>query len=97
MSSHLSLDLGKINIAHVESVLDPETIKDALARHRTLDWGDVCNAAFRVNNYAASVGGRIVSSYRDSKGLTFWVITEHGDTWLKLAPADRQKFAEAAG
>ena len=39
-------------------------------------WGDVSDADKRANYKAVKDGDRILSSYKSSDGLTFWIITE---------------------
>jgi hypothetical protein len=54
--------LGEIVItANAVRALAPGTSKQAIARH----------------NEALKTGGRLLSAYRDARGVKFWVITEH--------------------
>jgi hypothetical protein len=48
----------------------------ALRRHTRGDWGDVCLEDQAANNLALREGTRLLSSYRSSKGVKFWIITE---------------------
>lgn len=47
-----------------------------LARHQSGDWGDVCPDDAVANDQALIDGDRILSSYRTSKGIKIWIITE---------------------
>jgi hypothetical protein len=49
---------------------------DALSRHAWQDWGDVCPEDWKANDEALLSGCRLLSSYRDRKGVKFWIITE---------------------
>lgn len=53
----------------------PEMTK-ALRRHERGDWGEVCEEDWRSNDQALAEGARVLSAYRSSKGVKFWVITE---------------------
>jgi hypothetical protein len=44
---------------------------DALARHRTRDWGKVCPEDWAANDRAALNGGRIVSTFDTACGTRF--------------------------
>lgn len=48
----------------------------SLERHATGDWGDVCEEDRQENELALRAGFRLLSSYRDSNGTRFWIITE---------------------
>lgn len=56
--------------------LDPEAVQEALRRHARCDWGEVCKEDAQANDDALKTGERLVSLYRDSKGVKFWIITE---------------------
>jgi hypothetical protein len=47
-----------------------------LQRHQTGDWGDVCQADRKENKLSVKEGFRILSSYKTSKDVKIWVITE---------------------
>jgi len=47
-----------------------------LHRHQVGDWGEVCEADRRENEFSIANGFRILSAYRTSKGVKVWVITE---------------------
>lgn len=49
---------------------------EAIQRHLSGDWGDVCEEDWELNNEAVEMGYRILSAYTTSKGIKFWVITE---------------------
>ena len=47
-----------------------------LARHFKGDWGDVCKDDAASNELALQDGSRILSSYKTTKGVKIWIITE---------------------
>jgi hypothetical protein len=47
-----------------------------LRRHQIGDWGEVCDADKRENEFSIANGFRILSAYRTSGGIKLWVITE---------------------
>lgn len=49
---------------------------DCLVRHASGDWGDMSEEDKAYNEEALVTGDRILSSYRDSNGIKFWIITE---------------------
>jgi len=71
------LELGQIVATKGVLAAVPESsIHDALGRHITGDWGDVCEEDRKQNDHAAKNGERILSSYRTPDGVKFWIITE---------------------
>jgi hypothetical protein len=61
----------------VELALDPADIAQALARHATGDWGELCQEDWQANENALASGGRLLSVYRArGSGERFYVITE---------------------
>lgn len=48
----------------------------ALDRHRAGDWGEVCEEDRAENELGVREGFRLLSVYRTTEGVTFWVITE---------------------
>lgn len=48
----------------------------ALRRHVACDWGEVCDEDKRANDRALEEGTRLLSAYRSSEGVKFWIITE---------------------
>lgn len=57
--------------------LDPTSILLALGRHAAGDWGNLDDHDRAVNEIGLKSGGRLVSIYRDSRGVKFYIITEH--------------------
>lgn len=57
--------------------LDSVDMAMALARHAMGDWGEVDPEDRGANDAALKHGDRLLSVYRDSRGTTFWIITEH--------------------
>ena len=56
--------------------IDLEANDFAILRHSLGDWGNVCLHDKKANDLALENGGRLFSTYRDSKSQNFWVITE---------------------
>lgn len=61
----------------------------ALSRHARGDWGDLEQDDKAANDRALKEGTRILSSYKDSADVKFWIITE-GDrsATTVLLPSD---------
>jgi hypothetical protein len=53
-----------------------QTAAEFLARHQSGDWGDVCKDDKIENELSVKQGYRILSSYKTSKDVNIWVITE---------------------
>jgi len=67
----------------------PEDASQALERHGMGDWGDHNARGKQENDDALQYGGRLLSVYRDRKGVEFWIITEaHRNMTTVLLPAD---------
>ncbi len=56
--------------------VDRSDVERALARHARGDWGDVGTEDRAANDAAVRNGERLLSSYRSSSGVKFWIITE---------------------
>jgi hypothetical protein len=66
-------------VVMTRSVADKVRLSDvltALHRHRHGDWGDVCPDDSKKNDESVEAGWRILSSYKNNEGVTFWVFTE---------------------
>ncbi len=48
----------------------------ALTRHLQGDWGTLEDEDRNANDQALKRGGRLVSAYRSTQGVKFWIITE---------------------
>ena len=69
--------LGELYVtAAVDETLAPEEIQTALKRHARGDWGDISTDDRDENESALCEARRLMSVYRDSKGVEFWIITE---------------------
>ena len=69
--------LGELYItAAVDKTLAPEEIQTALVRHARGDWGDVSDDDRDENESALWEARRLMSVYRDTKDVEFWIITE---------------------
>jgi len=50
-----------------------------LKRHLQLEQGDLCDEDHELNGEALNDGSRILSSFKTSKGVKIWIITEAED------------------
>lgn len=48
----------------------------ALNRHKSGDWGLVCEEDSIQNDKSVELGYRILSVYESSNGIKYWIITE---------------------
>ena len=71
--------LGRVVItARANNTVNRGAILSALQRHANGDWGtDLCETDRRENDRALRDGNRILSSFRDTAGTKFWIITEY--------------------
>lgn len=77
VKSNLPLPLGRTVItANAKNILADSDIENALNRHQSGDWGELCQEDKQVNEDALNDGDRILSVYISSGGKRFWVITE---------------------
>lgn len=60
----------------IKGEVNREDLLIALERHREGDWGEVSPEDAERNNEALEDGARLLSSYTDSNGTKFWIITE---------------------
>ena len=68
---------GRIVISAKASIkLNIDDVIQAIPRHLSGDWGEVNNTDKLANNFAVKNELRIVSAYKDSDGIKFWIITE---------------------
>jgi|3_EtaG_2_1085321.scaffolds.fasta_scaffold85748_1 hypothetical protein len=51
-------------------------LEPLIDRHKSGDWGDMCEADVESNNAAIDGGTRIMSSYEMSTGRVVWLVTE---------------------
>lgn len=58
------------------NALDATSVHEAIARHASGDWGDVCDEDRRSNEEGLVHGSRLFSVYYDNRGTKFWIITE---------------------
>lgn len=59
----------------LQSIPHPELLA-ALHRHATGDWGEVDEHDRKENELSLKEGFRLLSVYRTSHGIKFWIITE---------------------
>jgi hypothetical protein len=62
--------------ANARNTLADTDVNKALARHRSGDWGEVCNTDWKANDDAIKNGERVLSVYTGKDGDKFWIITE---------------------
>lgn len=69
--------LGRLLITPgAEAILTNEDVLAALGRHVRGDWGEVDTDDAAENELSLRRGFRILSAYRASSGVKFWIITE---------------------
>jgi hypothetical protein len=69
--------LGRVAITPgAKEELDGASVFDALLRHHQGDWGDVDPEDRKENERSLKEGFRLLSSYKDTHGTKFWIITE---------------------
>jgi hypothetical protein len=77
-----SIPVAKFRLGHLvatPNALSQLTDKDILSgiqRHQSGDWGDLDEHDREANNRALTEGTRLLSAYRASNGVKFWIITE---------------------
>ena len=70
-------ELGQILITPAaQCKIDSQDVMNALGRHISLDWGDVCAEDWEANQLALQEEDRLFSVYHDSNKTKFWIITE---------------------
>ena len=76
--SHVrSINLGSVVITSNALLrLSHEDVFSALSRHGRGDWGDLGDDDRETNERGLIAGERLLSAYRSTGGITFWVITE---------------------
>ena len=72
-----SLQLGRVVITpNALGQLTPADVQLGLQRHQAGDWGDLGEEDWKENDNALRTGLRLLSSYRSTGGVTYWIITE---------------------
>lgn len=56
--------------------LSTSDVSEALRRHASGDWGNVCDEDRVENELSLTEGFRLLSVYMSSTGVKFWIITE---------------------
>ena len=73
----LDFELGRLLItANAQATLDAADVLEAIQRHATGDWGELCEEDREENQLSVREGFRILSSYTDRNAIKFWIITE---------------------
>ena len=76
-SSNVQFSLGReVITSGARAVLTDDEIDSALRRHEACDWGTVSKDDWKSNDNAIKNGERVLSSYLNSGGEPFWIITE---------------------
>ncbi len=69
--------LGQLLITPgARDALDDQDVSNALRRHSTGDWGEVCQEDSQANDWSVDNDARLLSAYRTESGVRFWIITE---------------------
>ena len=69
--------LGQVVITPAaKTTLSNNDVVNALTRHISGDFGIVSKDDKALNEEAIKTGDRILSAYKDRKGIKFWIITE---------------------
>ena len=64
--------LGQLAMTHnAKNTLPQDDLLNALNRHRSGDWGDVCEEDRQANERALIEGARILSVYHSVNGVKF--------------------------
>jgi len=72
-----SFPLGQtVMTANALEVLHPHDVAAAIQRHARRDWGELCPDDVTENERSLKDGCRLLSAYRDQRGVKFWIITE---------------------
>ena len=77
--SNVLFSLGSVylTIGAKEALTESSQLpNEFLARHQSGDWGDICEDDKRENELSVKEGFRILSSYKTSKDVKLWLITE---------------------
>lgn len=87
---HIELELGRLLITPTaQDVIDPADVFEAIQRHATGDWGELCDDDRQENEMSVQNGFRVLSAYSDRNGSRFWIITEADrSTTTVLLPND---------
>jgi hypothetical protein len=72
-----SFPLGRVVITpNALSQLSPADVQLGLQRHQAGDWGELAEDDREENDNALRTGLRLLSAYRATNGVNFWVVTE---------------------
>lgn len=76
-SSPQKFELGRLLATpHALDILNPDDVHNAVSRHSSGDWGDLCEEDLQANQFALDENLRLLSVYQDRSGTKFWIITE---------------------
>ena len=72
-----SFPLGNVVITpNALGQLTPADFQRGLQRHQAGDWGEMGEEDWEQNDTALRTGMRLLSVYRGTNSVTFWIITE---------------------
>jgi len=70
-------ELGQVVITKgALAELSQADVLNALRRHSTGDWGEICKEDKAENELSLREGFRIFSAYKSVQDVKFWIITE---------------------
>ena len=85
----VSLLLGRMVVtANASNILSDEDINEAIARHKSGDWGEVGDSEWKSNDDAVRIGERVLSVYTSSNDEKFWIITERDRSYTTVLMPD---------
>ncbi|MCC7102423.1 MAG: hypothetical protein IT206_05010 [Fimbriimonadaceae bacterium] len=77
MQTHQLFPIGRLLATPaVLAEVEVSDIREALGRHTSGDWGELEQEDKNENDLALKIGERILSAYKASTGVKFWIITE---------------------
>jgi len=83
-------ELGMVMITkNALTSLTPADVANGIGRHVVGDWGDIDRFDRVQNEISLREGGRLLSAYRSSGGISFWISTEWDRSYTTvLLPED---------
>ena len=86
----MKFSLGRVVISkNALGVLDDKDVQNALTRHASGDWGDVCEGDRKENEFSIEKYLRLFSIYHSRDDTKFWIITEADRSYTTvLLPSD---------
>ena len=76
-NGNAKFSLGQtVSTRNILDALNPEDLLQAMKRHHSGDWGDLCEEDRQANEEALEHGDRLFSVYHDREETKFYIITE---------------------